>query len=437
MKQEYRRTKTTVSLGNYHFVFCPRYRRKIFLNQKVEQRFKEIVHEVCVELKIEILAIECDKDHTHMFLNALPQISPSQIMAKIKGGEIVEQTVKIKLLPTKNQEKHLIDISKEYIKTVNILVAEMVQAEKVLKLSSKDVPVSMPSAVKNQAIRDAKSIYRRSKQLKRVPILKKPVCIWNNQNYKVKEKVIEFPVCINGKSKRIAVKAVITEYQYNLLKNKFGTLQITKKSTKWIAQICVTVEETEQNESDIVMGVDLGLKVPAVAVTSTGKTKFFGNGKQNKYIRRKFKSKWRELGKAKKLNAIRKLNDKEQRWMKDQDHKISREVVDFAIENNVSVIRLEKLSNIRNTARTSRKNQKNLHTWSFYRLALYIEYKAKLVGVKVEYVDPKYTSQTCPICGKRNHAKDRKYQCSCGFKTHRDRVAGINIIHAPVVDGAA
>jgi putative transposase len=85
MKQEYRRTKTTVSLINYHFVFCPRYRRKIFLNQQVENRFKEIVQEVCAEQEIEILAIECDKDHTHMFLNALPQISPSQIMAKIKG----------------------------------------------------------------------------------------------------------------------------------------------------------------------------------------------------------------------------------------------------------------------------------------------------------------------------------------------------------------
>jgi len=62
------------------------------------------------------------------------------------------------------------------------------------------------------------------KQLKRIPILKKPVCIWNNQNYKIKENVIEFPVCINGKSKRIAVKAIITEYQQNLLKNKWGTL---------------------------------------------------------------------------------------------------------------------------------------------------------------------------------------------------------------------
>ncbi|PKQ89288.1 IS200/IS605 family transposase [Paenibacillus sp. BGI2013] len=82
---EYRRTNTTVTLLNYHFVFCPRYRRKIFLKLEVEQRFKELVHEVCAELNIVIVAMECDKDHTHMFLNALPTLSPADIMAKIKG----------------------------------------------------------------------------------------------------------------------------------------------------------------------------------------------------------------------------------------------------------------------------------------------------------------------------------------------------------------
>lgn len=82
---EYRRTNTTVSLLNYHFVFCPRYRRKIFLKLEVERRFKELVHEVCAELNIVIVAMECDKDHTHMFLNALPTLSPADIMAKIKG----------------------------------------------------------------------------------------------------------------------------------------------------------------------------------------------------------------------------------------------------------------------------------------------------------------------------------------------------------------
>ncbi|MCZ2992118.1 RNA-guided endonuclease TnpB family protein, partial [Acinetobacter baumannii] len=86
--------------------------------------------------------------------------------------------------------------------------------------------------------------------------------------------------------------------------------------------------------------------------------------------------------------------------MQDQDHKVSREIIDFATDNNISVIRLEQLTNIRQTARTSRKNEKNLHTWSFYRLAQFIEYKANLVGIKVEYVNPAYTSQTCPKCSE-------------------------------------
>ncbi len=186
------------------------------------------------------------------------------------------------------------------------------------------------------------------------------------------------------------------------------------------------------------MGVDLGLKVPAVAVTSNGKTKFFGNGRQNKYIRRKYKSLRQKLGKAKKLKKIKQIGNKEQRWMKDQDHKISRQIVNFAKENYVSTIRLEKLANIRNTARTSRKNEKNLHTWSFYRLAKYIEYKAKLEGIKVEYINPEYTSQKCPHCDTLNKARDRKYVCkSCGYITHRDRLGAINIMKAPVVDGVA
>ena len=121
--------------------------------------------------------------------------------------------------------------------------------------------------------------------------------------------------------------------------------------------------------------------------------------------------------------------------MKDQDHKISRGIVNLAIREQVSVIRLEQLSGIRQTARTSRKNEKNLHSWSFYRLAQFIAYKAALAGIRVEYVDPRYTSQKCPVCGKLNKAKDRLYQCECGYQTHRDRLGALNILSAPVIDG--
>lgn len=78
--------KTTVSLLNYHFVFCPRYRRKIFLIDGVEARFKELASQICSEHEIEILAIECHKDHVHVFLSCQPKQSPSDVMNWIKGA---------------------------------------------------------------------------------------------------------------------------------------------------------------------------------------------------------------------------------------------------------------------------------------------------------------------------------------------------------------
>ncbi|MEE8835642.1 MAG: IS200/IS605 family transposase [Eubacteriales bacterium] len=86
MKNEYKHTKTTVSLINYHFVFCPRYRRKIFNIEGVEQRFKELVTSVCNQYGIEILAMECHVDHVHMFVSVLPDMSIPNIMKYVKGA---------------------------------------------------------------------------------------------------------------------------------------------------------------------------------------------------------------------------------------------------------------------------------------------------------------------------------------------------------------
>ncbi|MBB6285223.1 IS200/IS605 family transposase [Geobacillus subterraneus] len=82
--EQYRCTKTTVSLINYHFVFCPRYRRKVLVGE-VEIRFKQLVQQICKENDWRILAMEVMPDHCHLFLNCLPTDSPSAIMAKVKG----------------------------------------------------------------------------------------------------------------------------------------------------------------------------------------------------------------------------------------------------------------------------------------------------------------------------------------------------------------
>lgn len=342
-------------------------------------------------------------------------------------------TVKIRIFP--DRPDVLRQLGKEYIRVVNQLTEQAEQVDAFPKTTSKNVETILPSAVCNQAIRDAKGISRKIKKPGTRPILKKPVYFINNQNYSISENTVAFPIVVDGKTKKTTFLATPKHRDMELLsKARRGLMRIVEKSGKWYAQVSLEVPTTESN-GEYMMGIDLGLKVPAVAVISNGKARFFGKGRQNKYIRRKYQQRRRKLGKLKKLSAISKLGNKEQRWMKDQNHKISRQITNTAIQEGVSIIKLERLENIRRTARTSRKNAKNLHSWTFYQLGQFISYKANLVGIQVVEVNPAYTSQTCPACGEKNKARDRRYECSCGFNAHRDRVGAINIMNQSVADG--
>lgn len=86
MEYSYKYTKTTVSLINYHFVFCPRYRRKIFLIKGLEERFKELTLAECKKQNIEVLALECHIDHVHIFVSVLPNNTIPMIMKNIKAA---------------------------------------------------------------------------------------------------------------------------------------------------------------------------------------------------------------------------------------------------------------------------------------------------------------------------------------------------------------
>ena len=319
----------------------------------------------------------------------------------------LSETVKFHM--TKEQKSIVVMAMNEYINTVNSLVSVATSGTSISTYTSADVNANLPSALTNQCIRDAKSIvnkYNRdcrkisakNKELSKqksnitineptVPILKRPCCYVNNQNFKIKDNHIEFPVMINGKSKRISIHTSMTDEQKLIFANaKLGTMRIVYKGNKIVAQIIYEVYEPEHTDDGNVMGIDLGIKCPAVSYTSDGSVKFYGNGRKNKYMRRHYKYLRKKLGKAKKPDVIKRINNKEQRIMKDIDHKLSHDIIETAVAHDVKVIKLERLANIRSTTRTSRKNNPSLHTWSFYRLAQYIEYKARFAGVKVEYV---------------------------------------------------
>lgn len=45
-----------------------------------------MVNEICERHDWQILALETDKDHCHLFVNTQPTYSPAEIMKIIKGG---------------------------------------------------------------------------------------------------------------------------------------------------------------------------------------------------------------------------------------------------------------------------------------------------------------------------------------------------------------
>lgn len=84
MAQEYRHTTTSVSLINYHLIWCPKRRRRVLVNA-VQVRLDGLIREVAAELDCTVLALEIMPDHLHLFLSAPPTLAPNQIVRRIKG----------------------------------------------------------------------------------------------------------------------------------------------------------------------------------------------------------------------------------------------------------------------------------------------------------------------------------------------------------------
>jgi putative transposase len=85
MGQQYRHSNTSVSLINYHFVWIVRRRKKI-LTGELDARLKELIHEIAPTVDCEILALETDLDHVHLFVNCPPTMSTAQIVQRFKGA---------------------------------------------------------------------------------------------------------------------------------------------------------------------------------------------------------------------------------------------------------------------------------------------------------------------------------------------------------------
>ncbi len=195
------------------------------------------------------------------------------------------------------------------------------------------------------------------------------------------------------------------------------------KSTRIFLLLSIDIPAKKQVlDKDVVLGVDLGIKCPLyLAINKNdnfkmqiGDIEHFHN--QRTMFQKRFKSLQKLIctqgghGRKKKLEPLEKLKEKERNWVHTQNHVYSREVIKQALKQNARTIHMESLKDFGKGKDGYVKDEYKylLRYWSYYELQSMIEYKAKLEGIEVKYIDPAYTSQTCSYCGKRGERKKQE-----------------------------
>lgn len=196
-----------------------------------------------------------------------------------------------------------------------------------------------------------------------------------------------------------------------------------EKNTRIFLLLSIDIPAKKQVlDKEVVLGVDLGIKCPLyLAINKNdnfkmqiGDIEHFHN--QRTMFHKRFKSLQKLMctqgghGRKKKLEPLEKLKEKERNWVHTQNHVYSREVIKQALKQNAGIIHMESLKDFGKDKEGYIKDEYKylLRYWSYYELQSMIEYKAKLEGIEVKYIDPAYTSQTCSYCRERGERKKQE-----------------------------
>ena len=216
---------------------------------------------------------------------------------------------------------------------------------------------------------------------------------------------------------------------------KFGTAKLVNKHGKYYLHIPVTYDVKEFDASKVtnVVGIDRGINFVVATYDSKQKSGFV-NGRTIKQKRANYSKLRKELQMRRTPSSrrrIKAIGQRENRWMQDVNHCISKALDDNKPKHTLFV--LEDLSGVRNaTERVRTKDRYVSVSWSFYDLEQKLIYKAKQNQSTVIKVDPRYTSQCCPMCGhieRSNRDKRLHLFCckNCGYKSNDDRIGAMNL----------
>lgn len=247
---------------------------------------------------------------------------------------------------------------------------------------------------------------------------------------------------------RIKIPFVCGEHQKALLQTRQGESDLCLIKGKWFLLATCNVEEPETDSEGGVIGCDFG--IVEVVTTSEGKSY---SGKKVKALRRKMREHRRRLQKCGTKSAKRRLKKaakKQERFVRDQNHCISKKLVRDA-KASKKALGLENLKGIRERSTGFNKEMRwQMGNWAFAQLRTFVTYKAQMAGVSVVVIDARNTSRTCSKCGhceKVNRKSQKHFKClACGFEENADKNASHNIsqkaeleralVNAPIVSTA-
>jgi putative transposase len=144
-------------------------------------------------------------------------------------------------------------------------------------------------------------------------------------------------------------------------------------------------------------------------------------------LQKKYPKRWKENKRI--LYRVRSFHLKAKRIMEDFARKVGKWVVDVAKRMGTNVIKLENLRNlVKNVDKLPREFRDKLYLMQYRRIQYWIEWQAKKHGMVVEFVNPSYSSVSCPKCGRKmKEVSHRWFKCSCGYENDRDVIAVVNL----------
>lgn len=227
---------------------------------------------------------------------------------------------------------------------------------------------------------------------------------------------------------RLRIPFLAGQRQLELLQEQRGESDLCLVDGEFYLFATCEVETPEPSDVDGFLGVDLG--VTNIAVDSAGEVHSSKAVNNVRYRHRRLRAKLQRKGTKSTRRRLKKLSGKEQRFATWTNHNISKSIVEKA-KCTGQGIAVEELTGIRGRVKARKPQRSTLHSWSFFQLRQFIEYKARLLGVPVVAVDPRNTSRTCPCCGyvdKANRKTQDKFLCiDCGYSGLADYIASVNI----------